>query len=59
MVSYSVFGYLAWIGVIDYVVVDRFMGTWNDGLRPYLQPAIGHLQDLIVDKERGRRRCSG
>ena len=49
--SYAVFDYLAWIGVVYHVVVHRGVGTWDEGLRSDLQAAIGHVQKLVVDEE--------
>ncbi len=57
--GYAVFDHLTWIGVVDYMVVDRGLCTWNESLRSYFQPAIRHLQELVVDEQRGCRRCGG
>ena len=58
--GYAVFDYLAWVGVIDHVVIDCCRGSWSEGLRSDLQLAISHLQKLVVEEKWGRSRgCCG
>lgn len=57
--SYTVFDDLGRIGVVDYMIVHRGVCSWFEDLGSKLQPAVSHLQELIVDEEWGCRGCGG